>query len=270
MTHKIHRPATDLDLGGRAPLELIAYSVGQRAPMPIVPAPAARQWMDATDEHFANRCLPLLVANQAGWFILNSHSFRAVWNGDNAHAGLAIMYLDGEPPYPASSMFGYGILTFSIPFLFRTPPGYNLLARGPANCPKDGIAPLEGVVETDWAVATFTMNWQLTRPDHVVEFAQGEPICMIVPQRRGELEEFRPQFQDIRVEPELEYHHRQWAESRYQFKIRLNMMWQHRIRGLWQKHYFHGTSPTGVQAPAHQLKLKLRSFESGGNTPGRS
>src|SRR3712207_8402233 len=34
---------------------------------------------------------------------------------------------------PARSHFGSGILTWNLPFLFRTPPGYNLHVRGPAN-----------------------------------------------------------------------------------------------------------------------------------------
>ncbi|HEX7975935.1 MAG TPA: DUF6065 family protein, partial [Anaerolineales bacterium] len=115
-------------------------------------APGNRAWMQATDQHFANRFLPMLVANQSGWFILCSHGFRVIWDGGVETSSLRILYLNGEPLYPATSMFGYGILTFVISFLFRTPPGYNLLARGPANLPKDGIAPLEGVIETDWAV----------------------------------------------------------------------------------------------------------------------
>ena len=50
-----------------------------------------------------------------------------------------------------ASHFGDGILTWHLPILFRTPPGYNLLVRGPANYPKDAVSPLEGIVETDWA-----------------------------------------------------------------------------------------------------------------------
>ena len=49
------------------------------------------------------------------------------------------------------------------------------------------------MIETDWSVATFTMNWKLTRPHWPVTFEIGEPICMVVPQRRGELESFHPQ-----------------------------------------------------------------------------
>jgi len=43
---------------------------------------------------------------------------------------------------PAVSHFGYGTLTFHVLCLFRTDPGVELIAQGPINRPKDGIAPL--------------------------------------------------------------------------------------------------------------------------------
>lgn len=52
------------------------------------------------------------------------------------------------------SHFGAGVVTFTVPYLFRTPPSYNLHVRGPTNMPKDGIYPLEGIVETDWSQAS--------------------------------------------------------------------------------------------------------------------
>jgi hypothetical protein len=107
---------------------------------------------------FANRCLPLRIANQAGWFILNSHPLRVTWTGGNDLSALEVESLDPSVAPPAASHFGSGILTWNIPYLFRTPPGYNLHARGPANWPKDGACPLEGIVETDWAVSTFTIT----------------------------------------------------------------------------------------------------------------
>ena len=70
------------------------------------------------------------------------------------------------------SHFGYGLLTFQLPYLFRTPPGYNLLVRGPANCPKDG-AWLDGLVGTDWSPARFFMTWQITRANEGVGSTQA-------------------------------------------------------------------------------------------------
>lgn len=100
---------------------------------------------------FANRCLPLLIANQAGWFLLNNRAFEAEWKGERDQASLRIRYPRGTGRCWASSHFGHGILTFSLPYLFRTSQGFDLMARGPANLPKDGIASLEGIVETSWA-----------------------------------------------------------------------------------------------------------------------
>ena len=101
----------------------------------IRPAPARRDWMDATPESFAYRCLPLNIANAHGWLILNTVPFIAEWNGDAALDGVSIR-ATAEGPLLASSHFGSGVLTFSVNGLFHTEPGYDLLATGPFNSPK--------------------------------------------------------------------------------------------------------------------------------------
>jgi hypothetical protein len=216
--------------------------------------------MDNTGQRFAYRCLPLLIANQAGWFVLNSHEFRATWNGAAEPSAVAIEYLNEQEPQPATTHFGHGILTWTLPYLFRTSPGYNLLARGPANLPKAGAYPLEGLVETDWSVATFTMNWKLTHPGTPVTFAVDEPICMLVPQRRGELEKFHAETRSLNSESELNQQHQQWSESRRRFLVELADTGSEAQRRAWEKDYFRGGAPGGVTAPDHQLKLQLREF----------
>jgi hypothetical protein len=241
-----------------------AYRLSNRSDSPV-PAPRSRTWMDQTDQRFANRCLPLLMANQAGWHILNTHTIEVEWDGRNQLDGIRIRVPSGAGDCPVHSHFGHGIVTWSIPFLFRTSPGYNLWARGPANSPKDGACPLEGLVETDWSPATFTMNWQMTRPGHMVRFEEGEPICCVVPQRRGELEEFDAVIEDIGNSPEENERHEQWAQSR---KIFLDLMsGETRPKEGWQKHYFHGEGPAGERFEAHQNKLKLRAFRKPGTSP---
>lgn len=68
------------------------------------------------------------------------------------------------------SHFGSGIITWNLPFIFRTPRGYGLLVTGPSNCARRGIAPLDGCVETDWLPNGFTMNWKLTEKDLPITF----------------------------------------------------------------------------------------------------
>lgn len=242
------------------PLVLTAYCINRYLDMPLVPAFLNRDWMEATDKRYANRCLPLLIANQAGWMLLSAHELVITWTGGNSTASVYVEVVKGDPPWPASSHFGYGIVTWHVPYLFRTPPGYNLLARGPANLPKDGIFPLEGIIETDWSYATFTMNWKMTRANQSVTFQVGDPICMLVPQRRGELEAFRPEIRNLETAPGLHQDFEAWSQGRDLFNTELHRPGSEAAKQGWQKHYFRGIAPGAQPMPEHQTKLRLRPF----------
>jgi len=48
--------------------ELLAYRLTPKtADEDLWPAPSTRVWMERSPNKFANRCLPLLIANQSGW-----------------------------------------------------------------------------------------------------------------------------------------------------------------------------------------------------------
>ncbi|MGD1065366.1 MAG: DUF6065 family protein [Vulcanimicrobiaceae bacterium] len=227
----------------------------------IDPAARARLWMNETTNHFANRCLPLLMANQAGWVIANPCTFIAMWNGGKHQNDTKIVVLGGPASAAPKSHFGSGIITFSLPFLVRTSPGYNLLVRGPANWPVDGICALEGLVETDWSAATFTMNWKLTRAKHPVVFDAGVPFCMLVPQKRGELESFRAEVGDLESQPALQHEYNEWGHARKVFNDEMAARGSS-MKGAWQKHYFLGSTTLGRQATEHQTRLELERFEA--------
>ena len=61
-------------------LQITAYEVVDK-PMPIRSAQRARDWIEELPGRFAYRCLPLAIANQIGWEILNQTPFTARWNG---------------------------------------------------------------------------------------------------------------------------------------------------------------------------------------------
>ncbi len=84
---------------------------------------------------------------------------------------------------------------------------------------------------------------------------------MLVPQRRGELEAFRPVLHTLESEPDIQNQYLQWAESRKEFLDSLEVPHPGNEKDRWQKHYFRGTSPGGFNAFEHQVKLKLRRFE---------
>jgi Family of unknown function (DUF6065) len=244
--------------------EFVAYRIGRRFDMNLAVASPARDWMNHTNSGFANRCLPMRIASQAGWFVLNDRPLRAKWLGGTTPTAV-VVECTGDPPFAAVSHFGEGILTFTIPFLFRTRPGLALLFRGPANMPKDAIAPLEGLVETDWAVATASVNWKFTRADTWVEFAHDEPICMIVPVRLDLLEAAQPRIVEIKKDPETLQKYTLWNESCCKFNERLRRNEPEAVRLGWQRYYFRGTAPhagsNGIpEADAHRTRLNLRSF----------
>ncbi len=227
MRHRVDREVTsckeemsDTDPPSE-PLEMIIYEVQAGHGLRWAPATATRGWMDKTAHRNAYHCLPMMMANQCGWQLLSSTLVRARWNGGNGTEAIEFDFSDPgtasamadaraqasgaiteQPAFP-SSLFGSGIVTWYIPFVIRTPPGYNLLVRGPANLAKDGITALEGLVETDWAPMGFTMNWRFTRPGVWVTFEVDFPIAMIVPQRRGEIERFAPVVKSLTDDPDL-------------------------------------------------------------------
>ena len=212
---------TNTDPSDTEPLEMVFFEVQAGHGLRWAPATATRAWMDQTAHRNAYHCLPMMMANQCGWNLLNPTLVRARWlGGDDPDAievhfadtgtaatmttarDMAVGSITEAPAFPIS-IFGYGILTWYIPFVIRTSPGYNLLVRGPANLARDGITALEGLVETDWSPMGFTMNWRFTRPGIWVTFGVDEPICMVVPQRRHEIERFAPVVKSITDDPEL-------------------------------------------------------------------
>ncbi|WP_232064896.1 DUF6065 family protein [Mycobacterium cookii] len=244
---------------------LIAFITGADAPQ-IEPAPISRTWMSTMSETrmgWPNRCLPMLMANQSGWELRNPCAFTATWFGPDNDVDVLITPDNRDPDqFLPLSHFGNGILTWRLPLLFRTPPGYNLLVRGPANYPKDAACPLEGVVETDWASASFSMSWKLTRKLMPVRFEVDEPICMIVPQRRAELEEFAPEFRHIESDQDLQRKHEVFLRSRdaaKQIEQVARVAAGEQVE--WQGHYTRGEHADGEAGIAeHQTRRHLHSF----------
>jgi len=240
--------------------QIIAFEINKPPYDALIAAPINRDWMDATQNRFAYRCLPLTIANQSGWIIRSPSSFFARWNGGGQSTD-TIVISDEVPPDPTvSTLFGHGVITFNIPWLFRTPAGVNLWVKGPANLPKDGVSALEGIVESDWTASTFTMNWKVTRPDTLIRFERGEPICMIVPVMRGFVESFEPVIRQISSDSEVNAAFLNWSRSRNKFHELVAMRDPHSLRQQWQKDYFQGRDPGTEAFSDHQTKLHTQSF----------
>ena len=123
-------------------MELECYPTAERPPE-IVPGRPQRAWMDHFAERHPYRCLPLAMANTTGWEILCPMAFTAEWNGGVMQDDIT---LTADRPHPdfhnfVKSHFSHGVVTFHPGYLFRTPPGWSMVAQGPPNHVKDGVQP---------------------------------------------------------------------------------------------------------------------------------
>jgi hypothetical protein len=242
-------------------VDLVCYVFDGWSPL-IRPASHRRDWMDGTPERFAYRCLPLAIANAHGWELLSPCGFEARWTGGPGTDAIEIRLDAGEASTRVPvSLFGQGTITFHVEGIFQTSPGWNLWVSGPPNISKDGIAPLSGVIETDWSPYSFTMNWQLTRTDQWVRFEKNEPICFFFPVQRQMLTEIKPKILPITDNSELKAAFEAWSTSRNAFHKLMKENPPTSPSEKWQKLYFRGEKPNGEVGPDdHVTKLRLPPF----------
>ena len=130
--------------------------------------------------------LALGSAHQLGWALLCPLAFAATWNGGPRPEDIEIS-LEGASSDEASagpifvqSQTGDGLLTFYPGYQFKTEGEEVLWVRGPLNAPKDGLYPLEQIVDTSLLPGTVTVQWQFTCPHQTIRFAAGEPFATLL------------------------------------------------------------------------------------------
>jgi hypothetical protein len=229
-------------------------------PPEIIPGRTERDWMDATSQHFAYRCTPLSIANASGWELVLPGSFSATWHGGRLTSDITIRPTSEHMRLGpvVESVFGHGTLTFHPGYLFRTSPGWALIARGAPNIVKDGIVALEGLVETDWLPFTFTMNWRFTRPG-TVHFQKGECFCFIAPVPHALLDKITPRICDLSENQNLKGAYDEWRRGRSEFHSRVARGDPAALKQGWQRDYLQGRDPSGLSEPKfHLAKRRLQ------------
>lgn len=237
----------------------ITFYALQPAPPTLRAADGRRAWMDATPDRHAYRCLPLAIANAHGWEVLAPCGFEATWNGGPLAADLTVRATEEFPYFEhfARSHFANGVLTLHLGYLVRTEPGWHSVATGPFNAPKDGIAALTGVIETDWLPYPFTMNWRMTRAGSV-RFARDEPIALVFPVRAHALARARAEIRDIADDPELRDQMDAWTARRAEFMARFQAGDAQALKEAWQRFYLKGEYAHGAPAEReHTAKLRV-------------
>lgn len=141
---------------------------------------------------YASFCLPLTIANQYGFVITAQHDAELFWDGESIH-----LDVKSEALYDYSSGqvyavdFGPGVLTIDHTFLFRTPPGINLMAIQPPNYFIDGIQAMTGVIESDNLRRSFTFNLKITTPNKKIYIKKGDWLAAFIPIPRGFVDSFK-------------------------------------------------------------------------------
>lgn len=252
---KAARPELPLETADN---RFIWYREDSYAAYQIRPAPLQRDWMEATTEKYAYRCLPLNIANCAGWELLSPRGFTAVWNGQTSKEAITLTPDDAGIAPPAISHFGFGVMTFSIPGLLRTPQGIDLMVTGPVNRPKQAIQALTGIIETDWSEFGFTMNWMFVDKDRPIRFEAGEPFCTLIPVPHTLAENLEPAIIPGDPNSELWRKHMAHRLSRADFIRNLKIEGSQEKEKGWQRAYFSG--PLEEVTPGHRTKVKLKAF----------
>jgi Family of unknown function (DUF6065)/2OG-Fe(II) oxygenase superfamily len=242
-------------------MKLQCYALHDFAPR-LIAAPAQRQWMDEFVDRHAYRCLPLSIANAHGWEALCPAKIEVEWNGGSTVGDLSVRALKalpgGQPiEHFCRSNFSRGIVTFHLDYIFRTDAGWDLLATGPLNHPKENAYPLTGIIETDWLPYPFTMNWQIMKPGRVV-FEEGEPFCFLFPVKKQALLDCEPEILRLSDNAELTRQHDTFRLSRDEFMKRFHAGDDATIKQAWQRHYFLGRHPDGALVDGHINKLRLK------------
>jgi hypothetical protein len=207
---------------------------------PVVPLTAKRKWMNESREKFAYKCLPLTVANQYGYAVLCPADFTLDWWGGKEEKDVDFQVISEEEYFKEHlhSYFGGGTFTIHLDFLIKTPEGFSTYIRGVPNETKQGLKPLDGIVETDWLSYTFTYNFLLTEPGSY-SFKKGEPLFVFFPIERGTVENFELKESRVEEDPELfrdfeDYHNK-----------RLKSLSVQGAKPVFQNFYRNGTKASG-------------------------
>ena len=209
-----------------------------------------RDWFDKSFYH----CLPLVIGNQYGFAIHAAYDFEATWDGNSGKDGRVTIVTENSEYLEAQIIednFGYGIITISHKFGFKTPPGINLMTIQPPNYYTPGIVAMTGVIETDQLRRDFSFNLKLTDPNRLVSFKRGDVLAAFIPIPRYFIDSFELGFASEHFSPEI-------LNNEFSDQMELNR--QRNDEDLEKsfnagKKYFNGEHASGCPYTDHQKRI---------------
>lgn len=149
----------------------------------LAPVPATRDrdwWADNTKTvNHARHCLPLMMANSLGYFILSPGTFMVRWNGD-LHANCVVETLETSSHYVVDDHAAFGSFTVQPGFIPRTEKeGEYIYIKGVANERNMPYSCMEAAVEAWWSPANFGLVYLLNQPGEFL-IRKGQPIAQMM------------------------------------------------------------------------------------------
>lgn len=230
-------------------------------------ASPAREWMSQKGQEYSYHCVPLTHANQLGYWIINNADITVYWDGGDQISNIKITAENRSPGdwKLESAHFTIGIITFSIPFIFKTQPGWGLYVGPCPNQPIDGLQGLEAIVETNWLPFTFTMNYKITEKNKVIKIPKGLPICRIFPFPLNLNEKTKLEIKSINEYPKLKKAYSDYSESRnsWNAELKAGTAKLSAPSDARQKFYKYGTDSSGnsISDGFHKMDYRYQNVD---------
>jgi hypothetical protein len=216
------------------PARITVHLNGLSPDLVPVPADKRREWWEEdpkTAQH-ARHCLPLLMANSLGYFILSPGAFRVAWSGEPGEDAV-VEPVDQRERFSVDNHSAHGSFTVQPGFIPTTSrAGDFLLIKGIANLRRPWFTVMEALIETWWQPGDFGIVCLLHgRGEHTIR--RGEPLAqMLLYRAEGGVA-------GLEVSPSLPVETGAWRARRH--------------RADYQKDfdYMRGRHPNGTVEPTH-------------------
>jgi hypothetical protein len=145
----------------------------------IEPLSAKRDWMEATFDKHAYRCLPVTITNQLGWAISFPEDITFMWDGQISTSGEHVKILAGEKYVQTGR--GQATVSFETGLVFRTPENYSLLTYNIPNMFIEGVAPYTTIISSSFFEGPLPVAWKITKAFVPITIKANQPIAAVFP-----------------------------------------------------------------------------------------
>jgi hypothetical protein len=145
----------------------------------IEPLSAKRDWMEATFDKHAYRCLPVTLTNQLGWAISFPEDITFMWDGQISTSGDHVKVLAGEKYIQTGR--GQATVSFETGLVFRTPENYSLLTYNVPNMFMEGVSPYTTIISSSFFEGPLPVAWKITKPFVPITIKANQPVAAVFP-----------------------------------------------------------------------------------------